>query len=121
MKLYVAILAVLCTYDTASAQRWFVTQGQPAERVIGLLDLPDVTADYADKGCEYLSKQASASARLYSKPSKAAPMIGVVSMRQHPEYGCTLLFTRAGLSREEELPSQESDYEMPAAVVHVRR
>lgn len=72
-------------YDTASAQRWFITQNRPGERVIGLLDLRDVTADYAAKGCENLSKQ-STSAQLYSDPKAGVP-IGAVYMRQHPEYG----------------------------------
>jgi hypothetical protein len=121
MKLYVCILAVLFAHDSASAQRWFVTQGRPAERVIGLLDLHDVTAKYRDKDCEHLSKQESVSAQLYRDPSKTAATIGAVYLRPHPEYGCTLLFRRAGSAREEELPSQESEYEIAAAVVHERR
>jgi hypothetical protein len=115
------MMVALCMTQTASAQRWFVTEHQPAERVIGLLDLPDVTADYLNKGCEYLAKQESASAQLYSEPSKAASTTGAVYMRNHPEFGCALLVKRAGSLREEELPTQESGYELPAAVVYERR
>ena len=120
MKLFAGVLALVCMYDTASAQRWFITQNRPRERVVGLLDLRDVTTDYAEKGCEGLSKQ-SINAQLYSDPSKAGAPIGAVYMRQHPENGCGLLFKRAGSSLEEGLPSEESGYEMPASVVYERR
>lgn len=123
MKLHLAlaILVVLSVTRTATAQRRFVTEHQPGERVIGLLDLPDVTANYLNKGCEYLAEQESTNPPLYSEPSNAAPMSGAVYMRQHPEYGCTMLFKRAGSAREEELPTEESGYEIPAAIVYERR
>ena len=104
-------------YGSVSAQRWFVSQHQPNERVLGLLDLPDVTKNYADDACD--SK--TISVQLYSQPSTAGPAIGVIYMRKHPEYGCGLLFNRAQTSSEEELPTEESGYEIAAAVVHERR
>jgi hypothetical protein len=42
-------------------------------------------------------------------------------MRNHPEYGCGLLVKRAGTYSEEELPTEESGYEIAAAVALERR
>ena len=101
-----------------SAQRWFVLQNKPSERVVGLLDLRDVTENYADDACK--SKDLI-SVQLYNRPTVAGTAIGAIYMRQHPEFGCGLLFKRAGTASEEELPTEESDYETAAAVVHERR
>jgi hypothetical protein len=67
--------------SSVTAQRWFVSQGQPSEGVIGLLDLSDETQNYADDA---------------------------------------LLFKRSPVSSDEELPTEESDYEIAAAVVYER-
>ena len=117
MRLFAVALAFVCAYSSVSAQRWFVSQNQPNERVVGLLDLRDVTENYADDACG--SKKISV--QLYDKPSTAGAAIGAIYMRRHPKYGCGLLFKRAGSSSEEELPTEESGYEILAAVVHERR
>lgn len=104
-------------YGSVSAQRWFVSQNQPNERVVGLLDLRDVTENYTDDACG--SKRISV--QLYDNPSTAGAAIGAIYMRRHPEHGCVLLFKRAQASGEEELPTEESGYEIAAAVVHERR
>ncbi len=117
MKVFAVALAFVCMCRSVSAQRWFVSQNQPNERVVGLLDLRDVTENYADDACGL--KQISV--QLYNTPSTAGAAIGAIYMRKHPEYGCGLLFKRAGPSSEEELPTEESGYEILAAVVHERR
>jgi hypothetical protein len=118
MKLFLAVFALVCMDGTASAQRWFVSQKHANERVVGLLDLPDVTANFADDVC---ASTESLAGRLYDTPARAGTATGVVYKRNHPEYGCGLFFKRAGTSREEELPSEESGYEIAAAVVYERR
>jgi hypothetical protein len=103
-------------YASLDAQRWFVSQNQGVERVVGLLDLPDVTGNYDDDACRL-----RASVQLYTNPSRSARAAGAVYKRNHPEYGCGLVFKRTGASSEEELPSEESGYEIAAAVVYERR
>src|SRR5262245_20284853 len=98
MRFCAAALGILCLCVGLSAQRWFVTEHQPAERVAGLLDLPDVTGNYADDACRQ-----QASSELYAKPSTAGPTIGTVYLREHPDFGCAFLLKRAGSSTEEEL------------------
>ena len=106
-KIGAIVGAIVCLCGVSSAQ---------SERIIGLLDLPDVTGAYADDACLMKAK-----AQVHGAPSAASRAIGVITMRLHPEHGCTLLFTPAGSSREEKLPIEESGYETPAAVVYERR
>jgi hypothetical protein len=119
MRLSVVVLAFVCISSGVSAQRYFVLQHRPNGRVVGLLDLPDVTENFADgdacKSTELIGAQ------LYDNPSRAGAAIGAVYKRHHPEYGCGLLFKRAETSTEEELPTSESGYEIAAAVVYERR
>ncbi len=115
---FLAFLAFVCISSSVSAQRWFVLQHRPDGRVIGLLDLPDVTKDFADDACRSTELTA---APVYSQPSRDGAAIGAVYKRNHPEYGCGLLFKRSETSTEEELPTSESDYEIASAVVYERR
>jgi hypothetical protein len=114
-----AILMVLLGLSGgATAQHWFVSQNLAKARVIGLLDLPDVTGNFSDDECRSTE---SSGIRLYGAPSTSGAPLGIVYKRNHPEYGCGLRFKRAGTSTDEELPSEESDYEIAAAVVFERR
>ena len=117
MRASAILIAFLGLSASVGAQRWFVLQDQARTRVIGLLALPDVTRNFSDDECR--STEAM-SAQLYSAPSKGVAL-GAVYKRNHPEYGCGLLFKRAGMSTEEYLPSEESGYEIAAAVVYERR
>jgi len=114
----IAACALLCLCSTVGAQRSFVTEHQPSERVIGLLDLPDVTANYADDACRMTGLP---SLDLFREPSRTAPVIGNIRLGEHRDAGCALLFRRRGYSVDEEMPTQESGYEIAAAVVHERR
>jgi hypothetical protein len=73
---------------------------------------------FSDDACQSTE---SVGVPLYSTPSTTGAAIGAVYKRNHPEYGCGLLFKRAETSFEEELPSDESGYEISAAVVYERR
>jgi hypothetical protein len=84
--------------------------------VIGLLDLPDVTENYASGACA-----SAQSVELRQGPSAAASVAGAIYMRSDPEHGCALFFRRARTAVDEQLPSEESGYEVIAAVVYERR
>jgi hypothetical protein len=112
------LIAFLCLSGGVSAQRYFVSQNQGTTRVIGLLDLPDVTRNFSDDECRSTE---SVGVQLYSTTSNVGAAVGTVYKRNHPEYGCNLLFKRAGTATEEELPSEERGYEIAAAVVYERR
>jgi hypothetical protein len=117
MKLLPVVLALISMSGSVTAQRWFTSQNQGNTRIIGLLELPDVTRNFSDD-CRSTE---SGSVQLYSTPSTTGAALGAVYKRNHPEYGCGLLFKRAGTSTEEELPSEESGYEIAAAVAYERR
>jgi hypothetical protein len=85
---------------------------------VGLLDLRDVTGNYADDAC---GSKGLMTVQVYSGPSSVGAASGAIYMREHQEYGCGLLFKRQGSPKEEELPTEESDYEVAAAIVHERR
>ena len=118
MKALLSACVLICLCAGVGAQRQFVTEHQPSERVVGLLNLPDVTRGYADDACRGTGLP---SLDLVREPSEAAPVIGSIRLGMHQEYGCGLLFRRRGYTVDEELPTQESDYEIAAAVVHERR
>jgi hypothetical protein len=118
MRSSAILIALLCLSGTVSAQRWFVSQKQANTRVVGLLNLPDVTRNFSDDACQSTE---SVGVQLYGTPSNTGVAVGAVYKRNHPEYGCGLLFKRAGTSTEEELPSEESGYDIAAAVVYERR
>jgi hypothetical protein len=118
MRLSTILIACLCLSGSADAQRWIVSQGLATAPVIGLLDLPDVTDNFSDDACQSTE---AVGKPLFGTPSSAGPAIGIVYKRNHPEFGCTLILKRAGGSLEEELPTDESGYEIPAAVVYERQ
>ena len=118
MRICAILLLLIGVSPTISAQHWFVSQKLGTVPVIGLLDLPDVTERYSDDECR--STEAKG-VQVFATPSKPGAVMGIVYKRNHPEYGCTLLLKRAGASAEEELPTDESGYETPAAVVYERR
>jgi len=118
MRFSAILIAFLCISDSVCAQRWFVSQNQNNTRVIGLLNLPDVTRNFSDDECRSTE---SVGVQLYSTPSRTGAPLGAIYKRNHPEYGCGLLLKRAQTSTEEELPTEESGYEIAATVVYERR
>jgi hypothetical protein len=109
---------LICLCAGVGAQRQFVTEHQPSERVVGLLNLPEITGGYADDAC---GTTGLPDLDVVREPSETAPVIGSVRLGMHRDYGCALLFRRRGYTVDEELPTQESDYEIAAAVVYERR
>jgi hypothetical protein len=103
-------LLVLCAqYRSSGAQDWrsAVQGGLITEPVLGLLDLPDVISS------ECSAPAPLASADLYRQPARSDPPLA--SIQQSPL--CQVAMRRGGAEIEEELPTAESGYERPAAIV----
>ena len=105
-----------------SAQEFFVSHGLAKERVVGLLELPEILPA---EGCGPVVPQ---SIPLYAAASKGQPPIGSIEARkasgQPPDPGCATLeiTVRAtgGAPAGDEFPTDESGYEVRAAVVYER-
>jgi hypothetical protein len=104
----------------APGQEWnrAVSTGLTAEPVAGLLNLPEVTGG----GC---GPDEPGSVALYEAQSTAGVPIGSIQLRvtdRQPGGGscgsATVVVRRAAGNAEEQLPTDESGYEIPAAVVY---
>jgi hypothetical protein len=109
------ILFLLVGNTAAHAQTdwWDVLTNTP-ERLIGLLDLDDIVRG----GCGPAPNRARA--RVYGAPSENAPAMGTLYWHEVPELECNLMIERVGGDKEV-VPTLESGYEIPAAVVFERR
>lgn len=108
----------LTTPDDQSWQ-WAVSGNLLQERLVGLLMLPEVIG----QGCGAIDQK---SVDLYRTPSTATPPFGsitlVVTDRQ-PNESCgsaQVTVRRAERGADEELPTDEIEYEVPAAIVYQR-
>jgi hypothetical protein len=110
-----ALLFFLIGSGEAQAQsdQWEVFSKTP-ERLIGLLDLPDIVAG----GCGPAPKRATA--RAFGAPSQNGPGIGTIYWREDGDAGCGLMIEKAGGAKDT-IPTLESGYEIPAAIVFERR
>jgi hypothetical protein len=104
------------------AQEWKRSVGTNLvrERVVGLLNLPELVGD----GC---GRAQPASVNLYDSPSAAAVPIGSIRFQvtdpQADRSACEkadLVVRGTGARVDEEIPTDESDYEVQAAVVYER-
>lgn len=100
--------------------QWAVSMNLTEERVIGLLDLPEIVG----YGC---GANEPKSIDLHGTPSTSTPAIGSIGMlvtdRNADGTSCgsaELTVHRAASSSDEELPTEESGYEVRAAVVYER-
>lgn len=89
-------------------------QAQSDERLIGLLDLPDIVAG----GCGPAPTRATA--RAFGAPSQSGSDVGRIYWREDGDAGCGLMIEKAG-GANETIPTLESGYEVPAAIVFERR
>jgi hypothetical protein len=104
------------------AQEWKRSVGTnlTRERVLGLLNLPELVGD----GC---GRAQTESVNLYDKQSISPTPVGSITLHvtdRQPDGGscgsADLLLRRAGASTDEEVPTDESDYEILAAIVYER-
>jgi hypothetical protein len=88
------------------------------DRVVGLLELPEL---FSLEPCQPFDAKPLI---VYSEPAGTAARIGVLNVRNpwKPDDGCPALTVRlARNSRDETFPTEEVDYEQPAAIVFERR
>jgi hypothetical protein len=115
MALFIAAILFLfvATIDARAQSGWEYLDKSP-ERIIGLLDLPDIVMG----GCGPAPKRGTASA--FATPSNAGAQVGMVHVRDEGDAGCRLMIETAGGIRER-MPTMESGYEIEAAMVFERR
>jgi hypothetical protein len=108
----IIVLLALCVPHGAGAQnwQWAISERLTRERVTGLLNLPDIVGT----DC---APSHSGKAALYASPSTGNLPIGSIERARNDE--CQIL-ARVGDRREEQLPTDESAYELPAAIVFQR-
>jgi len=115
MTRFIAVLLVLFigSVEAQAQTDWEYLNGG-SERIIGLLDLPDIVAD----GCGAIDKRATA--RLFSTPALTGKLVGTLYMRDEGNAGCGLMIEGAG-GVKHAIPNLESGYEIGAAIVYERR
>jgi hypothetical protein len=104
--------------DTKAAQQWqwAVATDLTEQRVIGLLELPSLVGD----GC---GRTPLFPMNLYDKPSDTARSKAALTMAalSELEKDCPKLVVRRTTGQpDERLPTEESGYEIPAAIVYER-
>ena len=98
----------------AEARDWWETMSVTPERLIGLLDLDDVVR----YGCGEPVERTTA--RAFKTPGATGATAGTVYWQHSTDSGCGLMFESVGGDKEE-VPTLESGYEIPAAIVFERR
>jgi hypothetical protein len=108
----IVVLLGLCVPHSAGAQnwQWAIAERLTRERVAGLLNLPEIVG--TDCAPSHSGKVA-----LYSSPSTGKRPIGSIERARNGE--CQVL-ARVGKQSEEQLPTDESGYDIPAAIVFQR-
>lgn len=114
MGLVIAVLFFIIGGVVAQAQSGWDYLSRSPERLIGLLDLPEIVTG----GCGPALKRATA--RTFGAPSQNGPAVGTIYWREEGDAGCGLMIEKDGGSREA-VPTLESGYEVPAAIVFERR
>jgi hypothetical protein len=114
MGTFIRLNAFLLLGIVIHAQAGYEYLSETPERIIGLLDFPTIVAG----GCGPAPKRATA--QVFSQPSQTGPALGTIYWREESDSSCGLMIKRTG-GIEEEFPSLESGYEIPAAIVFERR
>jgi hypothetical protein len=113
-RVMIALLFFFISNDGAQAQSGWEYLDQTPERIIGLLDLPDIVG----QGCGAPEKRSTTP--VFRSPSQNVPQLGTIYMRDEGSAGCGLMIERTG-GVKEEVPTLESAYEISAAIVYERR
>lgn len=96
------------------AQPWWEYLDRTPERIIGLLDLPDIVGE----GCGTTVKQTPAP--VYDAPTQNSRRAGMFSLIHDDNLGCVYALQRAE-GANEPAPTLETGYEIPATPVYERR
>jgi hypothetical protein len=109
-----AVFVLMIFVVRADAEtNWEYLEKSP-ERIIGLLELPDIVGE----GCGALMARATANA--FARPAQDSNRVGTVVMRDEGNAGCGLMIERVDGGKED-LPTLEIGYEIGAAIVYERR
>lgn len=114
MSAIITVLVLLTLGIDSHAQTGWAYLTETPERIIGLLDLPDVVAG----GCGPAPKRATAA--VFNQPTDKASRAGTIYWYEEADRACDLMIERPG-GIKEVLPTLESGYEIPAAIVYERR
>ena len=111
----IALLFFFIGSAEAQAQSGWDYLDRTPERIIGLLDLPDIV------GVRLRPRhEASHRTRVRHRLRRLRPRVGTIYMRDEGDAGCGLMIERTG-GVKEEVPTLESGYEIGAAIVYERR
>ena len=114
MAAIITVLVLLTVGVSVHAQTQWDYLVETPERIIGILDLEDIVAG----GCGPAPNRATAP--VFDKPSETGARAGTIYWYEVPDTACDLMIERPG-GIKEVLPSLESGYEVPAAIVYERR
>jgi hypothetical protein len=112
-RFIVALLLLIFSVTTHAQSGWDYLDDSP-ERLIGLLDLPDIVMG----GCG--PAPARATARTFSAPSPRSPQAGTIYFHEEGDSFCGLMIELPDRTKER-IPTLESGYEIGAAIVYERR
>jgi hypothetical protein len=104
---------IACGDVQAQNDNWENLSKTP-ERLIGILDLPDIVA----YGCGAAPNRATAPA--FATPSENGRRVGTIYWHEVRDVECQLMIEKTG-GVKEGVPTLESGYEIPAAIVFERR
>jgi hypothetical protein len=113
IRVLAALLFFISTVDAQAQSGWDYLDDSP-ERLIGLLDLDDIVRG----GCGEPVERTTAP--VFGAPSQTSSAVGTIHWRQGGDTFCGLMFDRIG-GTPETVPTLESGYEIPAAIVYERR
>jgi hypothetical protein len=113
-RIIAALLLFFIGNCEARANDWWDVLTNTPERLIGLLDLDNIVRG----GCGPAPDRATA--RVYGAPSANGPSLGTLYWHEVPSVECDLMIERPG-GIKEFVPTLESGYEIPAAIVYERR
>jgi hypothetical protein len=112
MARFIGALLFLCIGCVeVQAQPWWEFLDRTPERIIGLLDLPDVIGE----GCGTQRKQTPAA--VYVAPTRDSRRAGMFFLLHDDTLGCVFALQGSGGGKEL-APTLESGYEIPAAPVY---
>lgn len=112
-RLLTLLLFFIGHVDAHAQSNWEYLSQTP-ERLIGILDLPEIVQG----GCGPAPSRGTA--RVFGRPSQNGPSVGTLYWHEVPDVECEVMIEKAG-GVKEEVPTLESGYEIPAAIVFERR
>ena len=113
-RIIAALLFFVIGSVGAQAQSGWEYLDDSPERLIGLLDLPDIVGS----GCDPQIRRATA--RVSDTASQSGRQLGMLYLRDEGDAGCGLMIEGVDGTKED-VPTLESGYEIGALIVYERR